>query len=63
VPLGAAGPPISTVFDRVFVIWSLRRFEDGCGSVGFVKEVRPGLWCGLPWAPLSSTSNHALVGR
>ena len=43
MPLGAAGPPISTVFDRAYVISSLRRFEDGCGSVGSVKEVRPAL--------------------
>jgi hypothetical protein len=37
VPLGATGPPISTVFDRASSIWSLRQFEDGCGSVVFVK--------------------------
>jgi hypothetical protein len=43
VPLGAAGPPISTVFDRASVIWSLSRFEDDCGSVGSVKDVRPAL--------------------
>jgi hypothetical protein len=43
VPLGAAGPPISTIFDHASVIWSPRRFEDGCGSVGSVKEVQPAL--------------------
>jgi hypothetical protein len=63
VPLGAIGPPISIVFDRASVIWSLRRFEDGCGSVGFMKEVQPGLLGRPALGPLSSTSDHALVGR
>jgi hypothetical protein len=40
---GAAGHMIFTVFDRAFVIWSLRRLEGSCGSVCCRKEVRPDL--------------------
>jgi hypothetical protein len=51
VPLGAANPPVYIVFDRAFVIWSLRRFEDGCGSVGFVMEERSDLLVRLALGP------------
>jgi hypothetical protein len=53
--LQVVDPTIFTTFDRVVVIWSLRRLEGGCGSVCCGREVRPDL---LVWLALGPRVIH-----